>query len=274
MFATSFASRPLLAFGFAALATSPALAGTFDVKSPDVAKGETEVSVNTSYFSGFPMNAELLRQSAEIGVGYGFTDWWKAGVKVALDKPVGGDLQATTAGVEAQALLRKLEGNGIGIGWYTGVDFRIADDATNTVTFGPIFQFGTEKTSFTVNPFLARTFGRNREDGVAFSYAWQAKHEVREGFAIGVEGFGAVPNIGNSPGLDFQEHRIGPVLYFERSLARNPGAKVAGMKDVKGVDAGGKDDGGPKLNIEAGVLFGLTEGTQDVTFKLKGGVTF
>ena len=28
-----------------------------------------------------------------------------------------------------------------------------------------------------------------------------------------------MPNIGNSPGIDFQEHRIGPVLYYEKELA-------------------------------------------------------
>jgi hypothetical protein len=265
----------LLVVGFVALLASPAVAGTFDVKSTDIAKGETEVSVNTSYFSGYPINAELLRHSSEIGIGYGFTDWWKAGLKIGFDKPIGADFQASTAGVEAQFLLRKFEANSLGIGWYTGVDFRIADDATNTLTFGPIFQFGSEKTSFTVNPFLARTFGRNHEEGMAFTYAWQAKQELREGLAFGIEGYGSVPNIGNSPSLDFQEHRIGPVLYFERSLARSNAAapKSMSIKDVKSAEAD-KGPDGPKLNIEAGVLFGLTDGTQDVTYKLKGAITF
>ncbi len=265
----------VLAVSLAALVASPAMAGTFDVKTPDITKGETEVSVNTAFFSGYPVNAELLRHSAEIGVGYGFSDWWKAGLKINLDKTIGADYQASTAGIETQFLVRKLEGSNIGIGWYAGVDFRIADDATSTLTFGPIFQFGTEKTSFTVNPFLARTFGRNREEGVAFSYAWQAKQEIREGLAFGIEGYGSVPNIGNSPGLDFQEHRIGPVLYFERSLARSAGAMAKSMsiKDAKSAEAD-KGPDGPKLNIEAGVLFGLTDGTQDVTYKLKGAITF
>jgi hypothetical protein len=78
---------------WAALAlTTPAIAGTFDVKGAEISKGETEIAVNSAFFSGYPINADLLRASAEVGIGYGFTDWWKAGLKIAFDKPVGGDL--------------------------------------------------------------------------------------------------------------------------------------------------------------------------------------
>jgi hypothetical protein len=277
MHATSALRAPGLAVVLALSTAAPAIAGVFDVKTPEAAKGETEIGVNTTFFSGYPMNADLLRRSAEVGVGYGFADWWKAGLKLSLDQPVGGNLEVQTAGVEGLWVLRKREGNALGIAWFTGADFRIADAATNTLTFGPIIQWGTDKTTLTLNPLFARTFGRNREEGVDFTYAWQVKHEVREGFSIGVEGYGVLPNIGKTPGIDFQEHRIGPVLYFERSLARGATAapKMAGMKDVKGAADAGKDgDGGPKFAGEIGVLFGLTDATQDVAIKIKGAITF
>ena len=261
-------------------AGQPAAAGTFEVKGVDVDKGVTEVGVNSAFFRGFPVNAETVRSSIEIGASYGFSDWWKLGAKVNLNQPVGGDLVASTAGIEGQVVLRKFD-KGFGMGWYTGADFALRDDETNTLTFGPIVQFGTEKTSLTVNPLFARTFGQNRSPGVDFTYAWGVKHELREGFAVGIEGYGVIPNIGHSPGIDFQEHRIGPMIYLQRELGGRGGtavpAKGLSIKDMTapmtGGDAG-KDAGGPKLNIEAGVLFGLTDGTQDIAFKLKGSITF
>ena len=230
-----------------------AMAGTFDVKSPETTKGETEISVNSAFFNGYPINSELIRNSWEVSVGYGVTAWWTAGLKINLDQPIGSPFQASTVGTEHLFVVRKFE-NGYGLGWYTGVDVAIHSDTTNTATFGPIFKFGTDKTALTLNTFLAQTFGQNRDDGIAFTYAWQAKHELRDGFAVGIEGYGNIKDIGNTPGVDFQEHRVGPVVYFERDLSAK--------------------EGGPKFKVETGVLFGLTAGTQDIAFKAKGGFTF
>lgn len=251
---------------------APAVAGVFDVKGSDVEKGETEIGSNNTYFSGYPVNADRLRFTSEFGVGYGLTDWLKAGAKITMDKPVDDDFRASTAGIEAQAMLKKFSG-GLGIGWFTGADFSIHKDETNTLTFGPIIQLGTDKTQVLLNPFFARTFGRNREEGMEFAYAWAVKQEVREGFGLGIEGYGVIPNLANSPSTAFQEHRIGPVIYLERKLGDAKGhGKGLSVKDVGGADRGSAE--GPKFALEAGVLLGLTDGTQDVAFKLKGGITF
>ncbi len=254
------------------LPTASAHAGVFDVKGADVTKGETEIGTNNTFFSGYPVNADRLRSSHEIALGYGFTDWMKAGAKLSFDKPADDDFQLSTAGVEAQLMFKKFE-KGLGLAWFTGVDFRVDRDETNTVTFGPVIQLGTEKTQLLLNPFFATTFGANREDGVDFAYAWALKQEIREGLSFGIEGYGVIPNLGDSPGSDFQEHRIGPVVYMERALkGGNGNGKRMSVKDAGA--AGGADDGGPKLSLEAGVLFGLTEGTQDTAFKLKAAITF
>jgi hypothetical protein len=263
----------ICALAVTALAAFPAAAGTFDVKGAEITKGETEIAVGSAFFSGYPMNAELLRNSSEVGIGYGFSDWWKAGLKVAFDKPVGGDFEAVSVGAEAQFLLRKGEGRSPAIAWFMGVDAGVIEGSTNVFTFGPLWQWSiNDKTSFTLNTLFQRTFGDNREKGTDFAYAWQVKREVREGFSVGVEGYGVLPTIGDTPGIDFQEHRVGPVLYFERSLARSAAPAKVSMKDSKG--AAPDADGGPKLNVEMGVLFGLTNATQDTVFKFKGAVTF
>ena len=225
----------LLGLAVAFVADMPvAFAGGFDVKGAEIAKGETEIGFNSAYFTGFPVNADRLRATGEISAGYGFSEWWKAGVKLSFDQPVGGDLEAVTAGVEAQILFRKMEGRGPAIAWFMGVDAAIQSDQTNTLTFGPIWSWALDdKTAFNLNTFFATTFGRNSEDAVDFSYAWQVKREIREGFGIGIEGYGVLPDIGHWPGVDFQEHRIGPVLYIERSL-KHPGELTRGsIKDAK-----------------------------------------
>jgi hypothetical protein len=75
-------------------------------------------------------------------------------------------------------------------------------------------------------------------------YAWQAKYELREGLAVGVEGYGLVENLGAPPRLAEQQHRIGPVLYTEVEVAKNL-----------------------KLAPSIGLLFGLTPATADVALR-------
>lgn len=255
------------------LAATGAEAGGFDVKGAEITKGETEISVNSAYFSGFPINADLIRATGEIAIGYGFSDWWKAGLKLSFDKPVDASLEAVTAGIEAQLLLRKLVGRGPAIALFAGVDFALRDDQTNTLTFGPLWQWALDdKTGFAVNTLFSRTFGQNRTDATDFSYAWQLKRELSSTWSVGIEGYGVLPDIGHTPGVDFQEHRIGPVVYLTRSLAHAHGGKAGPMK-IGAVDGNGGDEG-PKLNVEAGVLFGLTDATQDRVYKLKGAITF
>ena len=62
-----------------------------------------------------------------------------------------------------------------------------------------------------------------------------------------------IPNIGNSPGIDFQEHRIGPVIYYEKELRGEHETTFA---------------------LDAGILFGLTEATPNVTGKVNASLAF
>ena len=104
------------------------------------------------------------------------------------------------------------------------------------------------------------------------------KQAIRKGFAIGIEGHGLITDIAHAQGTDFQEHRIGPVLYFERDLGRGSKSHSPMKLGVKAPVGGAasKDEGpdGPVFKAEVGILFGLTDGTQDRAFKIKGGISF
>lgn len=237
-------------------AAAPALAGTFEVKTPEITAGQKSVSFNSAGQSGFPVNADPTRYSAEVGAGYGVTSWLWLGAKANFDQPVDGDWQVSTAGVEGQLRFGKAR-PGLDFGWYTGVDARIHRDETNTLTFGPIIQFGDDKASLALNPFLQQTFGVNRDEGIAFAYGIMAKREIKDGAAIGIEAYGTIPDIGGGTPVAFQEHRIGPVLYLETDLgAKRPGGEAA------------------KASLDIGLFFGMTEATPDLTGKVKFGVTW
>ncbi len=256
------------------LSTAASLAGhqTFDVKGSDVDKGKTSVEANNSFLDGYPANADRDRFSSQIEASHGFADSLKLGVKLNIDKPVDEPFHIASVAASAQVMLKKFE-RGVGLAWYTETGFAVNHEHANSVTYGPILQFGTDKSQLLVNTLFTNTFGRNREEGTEFSYAWALKQEVREGLAVGIEGYGSIANISNAPGIDFQPHRIGPVIYLERALTGLSGHGAARRMSVK--DAGGNgDDGKPKFGMELGVLFGLTDATQDVSIKLKAGVEF
>jgi hypothetical protein len=279
------ASPALRCFAIFTLATAAigavsARADTFDLKTLDYDKGRTYLEMNTSYFRGYPVNAERLRSSFDPTLNYAVTDRWLAAVKANMNKPIDDEFRVSVIGTEHTYALRKLEG-GLAYGIYGNVNAATFRGETNNFAFGPIITLGNETTQFTLNPALDKTFGQNSVEGIAFTYGWQAKHEIQKGFAVGIEGYGVVQNIGSAPTLAEQSHRIGPVLYFERELSRasaGDGPKGLSIKDTKTAaplsSAAPNASAPPKLYMEAGVLFGLTEGAQATVFKLKGGIEY
>lgn len=233
-----------------------AIAGTFEVKGPEVEQGETEILTNHAFQSGFPANADRIRHSFEFLAGYAFTDRFKAAAKMNFDSPIGEGTQLSTAGFESQFFLGKLS-PATYIGWFTGLDLRAHRDETNTLTFGPLIKFGDDALSLTLNPFFTNTFGPNRDHGLAFVYAAGLKGALRESLAIGIEAYGTIPDIGDSPSTDFQDHRIGPVVYIDHSL-----------RPARG------DERATKLSLEIGAFVGLSDAAPDWTGKIKAALTW
>jgi hypothetical protein len=232
--------------------SNAAMADVFSVDEPEVEKGAQEIEVNAAVQNGFPVNADPVRYSMELEYTYGLTTWLSLAPLVDFDKPDGENFRATVAGVESVWFPVEV-GKSLTVAWFTEVEGAVHHDETNSTTFGPIIQFGHDKASLILNPYLEKTFGRNHEEGIDFTYQWQAKASMNERLALGIEGFGAIPNIGDPPGSDFQEHRIGPVIYYEKEL---PGGQES------------------TFAIDAGVLFGLTDATPDVTGKLNASLSF
>jgi hypothetical protein len=227
-----------------------ASAQTFDVKNLDVTQDSLEIGFDNSIMSRLPTSQH--RGAHDQSIDYGVREWWRLSAVMKLESPaVHGALQASRVAVENLFVLKPMsaaQAQDVGIGFFAAVEASVHEDTTNALVFGPIVTAKWGALTLAFNPFLEQTFGRNRAHGIALSYGWQAKYDVRQGLAIGIEGFGLIDNLADAAGLADQEHRIGPVVYTEISLW------------------------GLKLTPDIGVLFGLTRPTPDLTFKINVGL--
>jgi hypothetical protein len=264
---TACALVTVASLGVAGIGWGGVRADTFEVKGLDIGAGSTSIESNTSFFHGFPHRADRLRASNELDLGYGVTDRWKIDGKLTLDRSLGGETQVSTLGLETTLVLRK-HSNGFGLGWLAGVEAAVNRDETNTAAMGPIVVLGDDKLSFTVNPMIERTFGQNRERGATLGVAAKLQAEVREGFAVGLEGHGVVPEIGAGRGGGERELRLGPVVYFEHLLGK------ATARHDRDDGSGRAENREVKWSLEAGVLVGTTAATQDLTVKIKSGFSW
>ena len=231
-----------------------ASAQTFDVKQLDVKQGSLELGLDNAAQQGLPRNrgSGVNRSAHDQSLDYGLRDWWRLSAVLKLENPQDADFRIAKTAVENLFLLKAIadtRAHDIGLGWFTAVETSAHPDTTNSLIFGPIMTLKSEKVSLTLNPFFEKTFGRNHSDGIALNYGWKAKYELRNGFAVGVEGFGVVENLGNPPSGSEQEHRIGPAIFTEIALT----------KDFK-------------ITPDIGLLFGLTSATPDLALKLNVGI--
>ena len=239
--------RLLLGMAAALAVTAGGSAGGHaQIVEPEVEKGQRKLEATSAFNSGLNGGAAGdTREVLALSYHHGLTDFWMVKAVVVAERPVHGGHEGTIAIVENVFELQNAKkAGGIGFAWFTGISVGINDDETNAVIFGPVVRLGAGATSIILNPFLEQTFGRNRDEGIAFLYGWQLKHQVRSGFAVGVEGFGRFQDIGGAGGAE--EHRVGPLLTFDLPLA-----------DKR------------TLSFETGWLFGLNDATPDHTIKFQ-----
>jgi hypothetical protein len=257
--------------------TGHAAAGTFNVKSVEVRKDESELTLETAWQDGFPANSDFIRQSYKTEYSYGLSDRFKASIELNLEQRVGDNLEARSAGPWAQFVLLEPQLGPIGLAWFMRYDIGVKSGESDVLTFGPLVSFALAKAlKVTLNPLFEKEWNPSKP-GIKSSYAWQVKAEATDNIGLGVEGYGSIPNIGDPPGIDFQEHRIGPVLYIAFDLD-GASDKVGGLRDMSPSETNiGRAKGrapAPKMELQLGVLFGLTEATADIAGKTKLAFTF
>ena len=234
-----------------------------------------------------------IRQNHEIGLGLGITDWLKIGVGIEfeqerLDDPGGveqanafGDLKLDQLQFEGVLVILKPKKDGIGLGLFIEYGHPVPGDveAPGELFFGPILEANSGPWSMTANLALIRQFGGSpaegndefvRDNKWDFSYSVQTKYSFSEQLALAIEAYGTFDRLGNSGNRsqeavlfgDFDQHRVGPVLYWTLTPnGHDSSAKPEADKD-------GGDDKELEVTIGTGVLFGLNDNTADATYKL------
>ena len=102
-----------------------------------------------------------------------------------------------------------------------------------------------------------------------------------ENWALALEGYGTIERLGKTghPSEaallfgDFDQHRIGPVLYYTYSFNGRRGGQSVSRDSGLLSDAGGEAES-TQLTIGFGLLHGLNGNTPDHTFKLSIEVDF
>jgi len=231
------------------LSASPAWAQTFDVKQLDVTQGALELGLDNTLQGGVTRRDDN-RSAHDQSLDYGVTNWWRLSGVIKLENPIDADFRIARTSIENIWVLRPTpKDGGLGFGWFTSIEASTDRATTNSSQFGPIITLEADKVTVTANPFFEKTFGRNREEGIALNYGWNAKYKVNDQLSIGAEGFGLIENLGDASAAAEQQHRLGPALFATIKLA----------EDLS-------------ITPDIGLFFGLTEATPRLTLKFNVGV--
>ncbi|MEO1207706.1 MAG: hypothetical protein AAFV45_15370 [Pseudomonadota bacterium] len=182
------------------------------------------------------------------------------------------------------------EKGGVGVGFLAEFEAPVFGDDLKTIIFGPIMEFRAGPLRYISNITFVHFFGAG-EDGEPpdnkwdLAYAQQLSYALNDTWTLALEAYGTFDRLGNSgrPGEeraafgDFDQHRIGPIVYYEFGLPGRlapSGAEHDGDATDASLSGLDDDDEGTVVSIGTGVLFGLNDNTSDATLKWSVEVEF
>jgi hypothetical protein len=224
----------------------------FYVRSPEVNKGELAIEEHGAAYSG-PGEDERLRQTHELEQKYGLTNRFEIIIEEVFEQPIGEDFVAEEIELGGQYEIIERHGDGLGLAFRTLYEFALLSGEPDEILFGPLAKWVKGPDSFTINTFFVGQVGEHREiDSLELKVNWRLKRELNERWGLGVEAYSEIGDLSNAGSFDEQEHRLGPVAYYELPHA----------------------EGKPEWEFAGGVLFGLSEAVSDFTYKVDIEVKF
>ncbi len=189
--------------------SSPVLANTGTVFSPDVKAGETAIEFRGSLVPEEGSRPEVL--STRMHFQYGFSDAWRAriiGVQRSLD---GGSFDYRYTRLELQWQYREDESGGhdaalrfeAQLGSGTPDRLRIAWSGKKDID---------DRWQLRANALVGRQFGDGAASGLLLETRFQATARLSSSSRIGLEMFNNLNSTEDLGGFDDQEHQIGPIL--------------------------------------------------------------
>ena len=271
--------------GLSVAASRPALA-EFQIQESQWDRGEVELEYRGAYHWGVPAateenpNANDLRQSHDLEMQMGITDWVLLQVSGTLDQPLGENVNFNTVEIEGEVSFIRREGDGIGLAFQGGYEHPInrgspEEGQPNVWEFGPIVELAKGPLLLTLNPLFTSQAGEFAEaEGLGFEYGWQGKYSLNSHWGVGVEMFGEIEDLANAGSFNSQNHSIGPTLFYTFGGDENG----KGDDEAKG-KAGDDDEKAGKapeteFSMNVGFQFGLTDAASDGALKFQGSLQF
>lgn len=239
--------------------SSPPAFAEFEVPGVDATKGELELEYRGARHWGYPRRdpdsgeIDALKQSHEVEIEYGLTDWWMLRVTPNFEQPADDTIDIFTVGFETQFVLVPRRGGSFGLAFmagYSPADWFVDVEDPDEIEFGPVVELANHKWLLTLNPRLAD------QEELGFEYAAQLQYRFADHWAGAVMAFGEIEELAHTGPFNEQTHAIGPSLYWFQN-AEDDG------EDEEKNEAERKAEWSAGL----GTLFGLTSETADVTLR-------
>ena len=276
----------------AASARAEPAIGQFELKTLESYPGRLEFQSQNAYSWGQPLRQvesgpdgveidenSVTRERYALELEMGFTHHLKMRVgvefeKERLDDPPTLDqvndfdeLELTELGVEIIGIVIPREGDGAGLGFVAEYERPIDRDEPDALILGTIVEFQSGPWLAAAVPMVVHDFGGNPEAGEQvddkwdFAYAAQLLYTFSSNWSLAIEGYGTVERIDSTGNPsesartfgDFDQHRLGPVLYYSYAS---------------------EGDEGTNVSIGLGMFAGLNGNTPDQTLKLSIEVEF
>lgn len=285
--------------------------GQFELKNLESAPGSFEFQSQNAWSWGLPPRRvasdvdgvefdenEITRARYALEVEMGLTSILKMRVGIEFeqerfDEPETvqqanrfDELSLTEVGAELIAVLVPREGDGAGFGVVAEVEGPLDQEDSNTLVLGTIIEFQSARWFAAAVPMLVHDFGGDTQDGERidnkwdFAYAAQLAFALSESWSLALEGYGTVERVGSTGHPsdaaelfgDFNQHRLGPVLYYTHDsggvrIERSTGASALRPADGEGAAS-------TTLSVGVGLFAGLNDDTADHTLKLSIEVDF
>lgn len=271
--------------------------GQFEIKSLESTPGEIEFQSQNAYSLGTPRRRtidlggdleadpnSLPLQRHALELEFGITTFLKTRIGIEYEKERSEDpatvraangyeeLKLDEYAAEVIWVMIPRRGDGFGLGVVVEYEHPAESGEARTLNYGPLIELANGPWSMTLHPMLIQFFGGERnpagqqDEKFDFGYAARVMNQWSENFAIAIEAYGTVERVGGRGGRseeaalfgDFDQHRIGPVLYW----SWEPGGNPFGREEESEVTLG------------LGTLFGLNDDTPSSTLKLSMEVTF
>src|SRR5690606_33588122 len=188
----------------------------------------------------------LFRARYALELEMGFTKTLKMRIGIELEDERIDDPQALSRandyaglkleeiGAEIVAIVIAREGDGAGLGFVAELEGPIDQEGPNSFIVGPIVEYQSGAWFFAAVPMVVHAFGGKSDDDEPiddkwdFAYAAQLMRRFSNEWSIALEGYGTVERLGDSgrPSEsalrfgDFDQHRLGPIVYCARPLGR------------------------------------------------------